>query len=138
MELIVSNWRLAAVAALFFLGVAARRAGWGNELHGRKLLNFVFNVGLPILIFGALTGVPLSREHALLPVIAILVSLLGWAAAAFMAQRLRLPMAGEGAMTLCAMSMNISFRIVWTICEIIWSGFSTEVSARLTELIVSL
>ncbi len=108
MELIVSNWRLAAVAALFFLGVAARRAGWGNELHGRKLLNFVFNVGLPILIFGALTGVPLSREHALLPVIAILVSLLGWAAAAFMAQRLRLPMAGEGAMTLCAMSMNIS------------------------------
>ncbi len=108
MELIVSNWRLAAVAALFFLGIAARRAGWGNELHGRRLLNFVFNVGLPILIFGALTGVPLAREHALLPVIAILVSLLGWAAAAIMARRFRLPAAGEGAMVMCAMAMNIS------------------------------
>ena len=53
------------------------------RLHGRKLLNFVFNVGLPILIFGALTGVPLAREHALLPVTAVCVSLLGWAAAAF-------------------------------------------------------
>jgi hypothetical protein len=35
----------------------------------------VFNIGLPILIFGALTGVPLEREHALLPVVAICVSL---------------------------------------------------------------
>lgn len=85
-----------------------RRAGWGSELHGRKLLNFVFNVGLPILIFGALTGVPLTREHALLPVIAMLVALLGWAAAAFAARQFKLPMAGEGTMVLCAMSMNIS------------------------------
>jgi len=108
MDFIIANWRLAAVAALFFLGVAARRADWAGELHGRKLLNFVFNVGLPILIFGALTGVPLAREHALLPVTAVCVSLLGWAAAAFTARRFHLPKAGEGAMSLCAMSMNIS------------------------------
>lgn len=108
MDLIASNWRFAAVAALFFVGAAARRAGWADKSYGRRLLNFVFNVGLPILIFGALAGVPLAREHALLPVTAVCVSLLGWAAAAFVARRHRLPRTGEGAMALCAMSLNIS------------------------------
>jgi predicted permease len=81
---------------------------WAGELHGRKLLAFVFNIGLPILVFGALTGVPLAREHALLPVAAICISLAGWGAAAFVARRFGLPKTGEGAMALCAMSMNNS------------------------------
>ena len=108
MEVLAANWRLAAVAALFFVGVAARRTGWAGEAHGRALLAFVFNVGLPILVFGALTGVPLAREHALLPVAAISVSFIGWGAAAFVGRRFGLPKTGEGAMALCAMSMNIS------------------------------
>ncbi len=108
MDLIVANWRLAAVAALFFLGVALRRAGWAGADHGRAMLKFVFNVALPILIFGALTGVPLEREHALLPVTAMCISLAGWGAAAFVARRLALPRTGEGAMVLCAMSLNNS------------------------------
>jgi len=107
-EFIAANWRLAAVAALFFVGVLARRAGVGSAVHGRWLLNFVFNVGLPILIFGALTGVPLAREHALLPVTAICISLAGWVAAAFAARRFGLPRTGEGAMALCSMSINNS------------------------------
>jgi len=107
-EFLTANWRLAAVAALFFLGVAARRAGLGGAAQGRWLLNAVFNVGLPILIFGALTGVPLAREHALLPVTAIGISLAGWGAAAFAARRFGLPKTGEGAMALCAMSINNS------------------------------
>lgn len=81
---------------------------WAGESHGRKLLAFVFNIGLPILVFGALTGVPLAREHALLPVAAICISLAGWGAAAFVARRFGLPKTGEGAMALCAMSMNNS------------------------------
>lgn len=108
MDFIVANWRLAAVAALFFLGVALRRAGWAGADHGRAMLKFVFNVALPILIFGALTGVPLEREHALLPVTAMCISLAGWGAAAFVARRFRLPRTGEGAMVLCAMSLNNS------------------------------
>jgi len=107
-EFIVANWRLAAVAALFFVGVVARRFGWADAAHGRSLLNFVFNIGLPILIFGALTGVPLAREHALLPVTAICVSLIGWGAAAIVARRFGLPRTGEGAIALCAMSINNS------------------------------
>lgn len=107
-EFIAANWRLAAVAALFFVGVAARRAGLAGPNHGRWLLNFVFNVGLPILIFGALTGVPLAREHALLPVTAICISLAGWGAAAFVSRRFGLPKTGEGAMALCSMSINNS------------------------------
>jgi predicted permease len=107
-EFIAANWRLAAVAALFFVGVGARRAGLGGGAQGRWLLNLVFNVGLPILIFGALTGVPLAREHALLPVTAICISLAGWGAAAFAARRFGLPRAGEGAMVLCSMSINNS------------------------------
>jgi predicted permease len=107
-EILVANWRLAAVASLFFVGVAARRIGWAGQAQGRALLGFVFNIGLPILIFGALTGVPLAREHALLPVAAICISLAGWGAAAFTARRYALPKTGEGAMVLCAMSINNS------------------------------
>jgi predicted permease len=107
-EILAANWRLAAVAALFFVGIAARRMQWAGEVHGRKLLAFVFNVGLPILVFGALTGVPLAREHILLPVAAICISLAGWGAAALVARRFPLPKTGEGALALCAMSMNNS------------------------------
>ena len=106
--MILANWRLAAVAALFFIGVFARRMNWAGADHGRALLKFVFNIALPILIFGALAGVPLAREHALLPVAAICISLAGWGAAAFVARRLGLPKTGEGAMALCAMSLNNS------------------------------
>jgi predicted permease len=107
-DLILANWRLAAVAALFFCGVALRRADWAGADHGRALLKFVFNIALPILIFGALAGVPLQREHALLPVAAICISLSGWGAAAFVARRMSLPRLGEGALALCAMSLNNS------------------------------
>jgi len=107
--MLIAHWRLAAVAALFFVGVAARRMQWAGAEQGRKLLSFVFNVGLPILVFGALAGVPLAREHALLPVAAICISLIGWGAAAFVARRCySLPKTGEGAMALCAMSLNNS------------------------------
>ena len=108
MEFFAANWRLAAVAALFFLGVAARRTGWAGAREGRWLLSFVFNIGLPILIFGALTGVALVREHALLPVAAMCTSLAGWGAAVFVARRFGLPRTGEGAMAMCAMSINSS------------------------------
>jgi predicted permease len=107
-EFLAANWRLAAVAALFFVGVAARQTGWAGAREGRGLLTFVFNVGLPILIFGALTGVPLAREHALLPVAAICTSLAGWGAAVIAARRFGLPKPGEGALAMCAMSINNS------------------------------
>jgi len=107
-EFLSANWRLAAVAALFFIGVAARRTGWAGAREGRWLLTFVFNIGLPILIFGALTGVALVREHALLPMAAICTSLAGWGAAVFVARRYGLPKTGEGALAICAMSINSS------------------------------
>jgi predicted permease len=102
------HWRLAAIAALFFVGVVMRRAGWAGATQGRWLLNFVFFVALPILIFGALTGATLEREHAVLPAIAVCITLIGWAVAAFIARRFGLPKKSEGAMALCAMSMNVS------------------------------
>jgi predicted permease len=107
-DLIIANWRLAAVAALFFCGVAMRRADWAGAVHGRALLQFVFNVALPILILGALTGVPLSRAHALLPVTAICTSLAGFGAAVLAARRFGLSRTGEGALVMCAMCINVS------------------------------
>ena len=68
----------------------------------------MFNVGLPILIFGALAGVPLAREHVLLPVTGVCTMLIGWGAAAIAARRFELPPAGTGALALCAMSLNVS------------------------------
>lgn len=104
----LEHWRLAAIAALFFVGMILRRVGGAGPAHGRWLLNFVFYVGLPILIFGSLTGVTLSREHAVLPAIAVCTGLIGWAAAAYTARRFGLPRTGEGAMSACVMSMNIA------------------------------
>ena len=105
---LLDHWRLIAIAALFFVGVIARRTGLAGPAHGRWLLSFVFFVGLPVLIFGALTGASLEREHALLPVIAVCTTLIGWAAAMFVARRFHLPKKGEGAMSLCAMSINVA------------------------------
>lgn len=96
------------MAALFFAGVAARRAGWARPEQGRWLLGFVFNVGLPILIFGALTGVTLAREHVLLPVTGVCTMLIGWGAAVLAARRFGLSPTGTGALALCAMSINVS------------------------------
>jgi predicted permease len=107
-DFLLIHWRLAAIAALFFLGVGLRRARWAGDAQGRWLLGFVFHVGLPILIFGALAGVPMAREHALLPVAAVCVALTGWGVATLAARRLRLPAAGQGSMAVSAMSMNIS------------------------------
>jgi predicted permease len=107
-EFLLAHWRLAAIAALFFLGAGLRRAGWAGESQGRGLLNFVFNIGLPILIFGALAGVPMSGEHALLPVAAVCVALVGWGVAAWLGRRLALSRPGRGSLALCSMSMNIS------------------------------
>ena len=93
-------------------------------MHGRWLLNFVFYVGLPILIFGALTGAALSREHAVLPAVAVCTGLIGWAAAALMARRFGLPKKGEGAMSLCAMSMNIAMIYPFAALSLNTSAFS--------------
>jgi hypothetical protein len=107
-EWIVTHWRLAAIAALFFLGVALRRGGWVPISTGKTLLNLVFNVGLPLLVLGALGAVTLERQHALLPATAVGTVLLCWAAAAFAARRFELPKRSEGAMALAAMSINVS------------------------------
>jgi predicted permease len=108
LDFITTHWRLIALGALFFIGVAVRRMGAAGPDHGRKLLAFVMNVGLPPLIFGALGGMKLEREYALLPLAAILVMLCTWAAAVFTARRLRVARVTEGAMVMCALSMNIS------------------------------
>jgi predicted permease len=107
-DYLLSQGRLAAIAALFFLGLLARRSGWAGEKHGRWLLRFAFNVGLPILIFGALAGVPMQREHAMLPATAVVITLVCWAAATLVGRRMSLPAKAQGSLSLCAMSMNIS------------------------------
>ena len=119
MQFLIDHWRLAAVAALFFVGVIVRRARWAGPAQGRWLLSVVFNVGLPVLVFGALTGVPLAREHALLPVVAVGTMLVGWAAAAIMARRFQLSKTGEGALSLCAMSINVS--MVYPFAALSWN-----------------
>jgi predicted permease len=107
-EFIQTHGRLAAVAALFFVGVLIRRFGWAGPAAGRWLLNFAFNVALPILVLGAVGGAQLTREHALLPAVAIGTVCVCWAAAAFGARRLRLSPDATGAFALSTMSMNVS------------------------------
>jgi predicted permease len=107
-EFLLAHWRLAALGTLFFIGVGFRRSGWAGPEHGRKLLAFVMNFALPPLIFGALGGTALEREYALLPIAAVLVMLLMWGSAVFVARRLKAARVTEGAMVMCSLSMNIS------------------------------
>jgi predicted permease len=107
-EWVLAHWRLAVIAALFFVGIALRRAGWVKPLVGQKLLDVVFNVGLPLLVFGALGGVQLDREYALLPLTALGTVLVCWAAAAWASRRFGLDSRGEGAMSLASMTINVS------------------------------
>ena len=107
-EWVITHWRLAAVAALFFLGVALRRWGRVPVSAGKTLLSLVFNVGLPLLVLGALGSIALERQHALLPATVVGTVLVCWAAAAIAARRFALPKRSEGAMALAAMSINVS------------------------------
>lgn len=134
---LADHWRLAAIASLFFVGVALRRTGLAGAAQGRWLLNFVFYVGLPILIFGALTGATLTREHALLPVIAVATALIGWAAAAFAARRFGLPKKSEGAMSMCAMSMNISMIYPFASLSLAAAAFSQLVMFDMGHAVLS-
>jgi predicted permease len=136
-EFLLDHWRLAAVAAVFFLGVVLRRAGWAGPAQGRWLLNFVFYVALPILIFGALSGVALAREHALLPLIALCVTLVCWGVAAFLARRFELPKKGEGAMSLCAMSMNIAMVYPFASLSLSTAAFSQLVMFDMGHAVVA-
>lgn len=124
MEFLAAHWRLFAVAALFFLGVAARRLEWAGPAQGRWLLNFVLNVGLPPLIFGALASAPLDREHALLPLAAALTMVVGWGAAVLVSRRLGLTRTGEGSMVLCAISLNISLIYPYAALSLSAAAFS--------------
>lgn len=108
MEGVLAHWRLAAVAALFFVGIALRRSGRMPPEAGKWLLTLVFNVGLPLLVLGALGGITLESRHALLPATAVGTVLVCWAAAAFAARRFELPRRSEGALALAAMSINVS------------------------------
>jgi len=100
---------LAAIAMLFVAGVVARQRGRLEPGQGRRLLRFVVNFGLPALILGSLSRVPLDPALIRLPVIAMTVSLIIGAAAWAMTRALRLERAAAGALVVSAMVMNLAF-----------------------------
>ncbi len=66
---------LLPVFAWFLLGAVPRQLGWVQQVHGEKLLKFMFFVTLPVLIFVKITGAEIGRAELYLPFFNIVINL---------------------------------------------------------------
>ena len=101
--------QLAAIGLLFAAGVLARGRGWLQPRHGRLTLRLVVNFGLPALIVGSLSRIPLDPALIRLPAVAITVIVTVGALAWLTARVLRLERRAGGALIVSAMAMNLAF-----------------------------
>jgi malate permease and related proteins len=101
--------KLAIVAFLFLAGVLARRMGWLGPGHGARLLRFVVTFGLPALIIGSVSRIPIEAALLALPATAAVVMLSVGVVAFIAARMLKLARPTEGALIVSAMAMNLAF-----------------------------
>ncbi len=66
---------LLPVFGWFLLGAMPRQLGWVKQVHGEKLLKFMFFVTLPVLIFVKITGAEIGMSQLYLPFFNIVINL---------------------------------------------------------------
>lgn len=116
--------RLLLIVALFAVGFGARRLGWLLPAHAGRMLQLVINVGLPALLIADVSRVPLRSDLLVLPVSAVLIIIVCGVASLLVGRMLALPRNEQGAMTLCAMSINNSFLFPFVIAAWGQAGFA--------------
>lgn len=102
-------WGLSLLLAVFAFGWFGRRLRWLQPAHGDRLLQLVVRVGLPVLIFASVSGLPWVRELLWLPLIGALLVVLMWPIAWLVARRAGLPRARRGVLVTGPMIMNLAF-----------------------------
>ena len=108
--------RLLAIVVLFFAGLALRHWKVLDTGHGRRLLIIVVWIGLPPLILGGVSRMPLHAELVWLPATAMITIVLGTAVMVVVGRRLALEGQTFGAFVTCGTALNtaIEFPFILT------------------------
>jgi len=116
--------RVVLLISLFAAGFAARRLGWLKPPHAGKMLRLVITVGLPALFLADVSRIPLRADLVTLPLSCVLIVLATWGASLVLGRGMQLQRAGQGAMTICSMSVNNGFLFPFVIA--VWGqvGFA--------------
>jgi predicted permease len=116
--------RILLLCVLFALGFLARRLGWLKPPHAGKMLQWVITLGLPALFLADVSRVPLRANLIALPVSAIIIIGFCGAASLLVGRWLKMQRSEQGAMTICAMSLNMGFLFPFGIAVWGQSGFA--------------
>jgi predicted permease len=116
--------RLLLLIALFAAGYLARRLNWLAPPHAGRMLQLVITVGLPALFLADVSRIELRADLVALPISAVLIILASWGLALFTGRLMKLQPPQQGAMSICAMSINNGFLFPFVIA--VWGqvGFA--------------
>jgi predicted permease len=116
--------RVLLLIALFAVGYLARRLGLLAPPHAGRMLQLVITVGLPALFLADVSRIELHTDLVALPVSAVLIILASWVVALFTGRLMNLQRPQQGAMSICAMSINNGFLFPFVIA--VWGqvGFA--------------
>jgi malate permease and related proteins len=116
--------RILLLIALFAVGFIARRLGWLKPPHAGRMLQLVITVGLPALFLADVSRIPLRMDLIALPASAVIIILVTGAASLLVGRMMALQRPEQGAMTICAMSINNGFLFPFAIA--VWGqvGFA--------------
>ncbi|MET0281942.1 MAG: AEC family transporter [Steroidobacteraceae bacterium] len=101
--------RIALLIGLFAAGLLLRRTGVLQPAHAGRMLRLVITVGLPALFLADVSRIPLDAQLLALPASSLLIMLVTLGASLLVGRAMRLPNTEQGAMTLCAISLNNGF-----------------------------
>lgn len=116
--------RIALLIALFVAGFIARRRAWLAPAQAGMMLRLVITVGLPALFIADVSRIPLQRDLVSLPISSLAIMLLTLFATVLVGRAMRLPRTEQGAMTLCAISLNNGFLFPFVIAAWGQPGFA--------------
>ncbi len=114
---------------LFVAGWLLRRRAILTPAHAGKMLQLVITVGLPCLFLADVSRVELHRELIGLPLSAVFIMLVTLALTVPIAKKLMLDRPEQGAMVLCAMSINNAFLFPFVL-----AAWGSEAFAKLALL----
>lgn len=119
--------QLFPIFVYFALGIAIRKAGIAERMHGEFLLRFVFFVTLPLLILTSVSAITFTADKAILPFLNIGVNLCCLGAAILLGRLRKLDKATIGTVIVSTSIINNSFMFPFTLAVYGQSGFADTV-----------
>jgi predicted permease len=105
--------RTLPIVIMFALGYVLKRMGVFKQESGELMLKIVFFVAAPALVLVSVSGVKLSAEFAVLPIIAPIVYIITFIVASLVGARLGLKRKSLGSFIVGSMLLNTSFALAF-------------------------